>query len=88
MEERAMADAGLSEAVLVAYAQREADPVPGSRRALRVPLSNADIEGGVDEHGAYIRCRFDLPAGSFATTVMEEIMKTAAVRADGEGEED
>ncbi len=52
--------------------------VPGVRRALRVPLSLPDIEAGVDEHGAYIKCVFELPRGAFATTVMSEIMKHEA----------
>jgi tRNA(Glu) U13 pseudouridine synthase TruD len=29
----------------------------------------------VDEHGAYVRCVFELPRGSFATVVLREIMK-------------
>lgn len=52
--------------------------VAGVRRALRVPLRLPDIEAGVDEHGAYIKCVFELPRGAFATTVMSEIMKTDA----------
>ena len=47
----------------------------GERRPFRVPLTNPDIEAGVDEFGSYIRCAFDLPRGAFATVVMEEIMK-------------
>jgi tRNA pseudouridine13 synthase len=47
----------------------------GKRRALRVPLIDPEVEGGVDEHGAYIRCAFELPRGAFATEVMREVMK-------------
>ncbi|KAA0217263.1 MAG: tRNA pseudouridine(13) synthase TruD [Leptolyngbya sp. PLA3] len=48
----------------------------GTRRALRVRLRSPDVEGGLDEHGAYVRCAFDLPRGAFATEVLREIMKT------------
>lgn len=47
----------------------------GARRALRVPLMNHEVEGGMDEHGGYVRCAFDLPPGSYATVVMREVMK-------------
>ena len=49
--------------------------VEGDRRPYRVPLTDPEIEAGVDEHGSYIRCAFDLPRGAFATVAMEEIMK-------------
>ena len=49
--------------------------VEGDRRPYRVPMTDPQIEAGVDEHGSYIRCAFDLPRGSFATVAMEEIMK-------------
>ena len=56
--------------------KRESDAMMGgTRRPLRVPLRNVEVEGGVDEHGGYVRCAFDLPRGAFATTVMAEIMK-------------
>jgi len=50
----------------------------GTRRPLRVALKDVEVEGGVDEHGGYVRCAFDLPRGAFATTVMAEIMKPTA----------
>jgi tRNA pseudouridine13 synthase len=49
--------------------------VEGERRPLRVPLIDPEIEAGVDEHGAYIRCAFELPRGCFATVVMREVIK-------------
>lgn len=49
--------------------------IRGSRRPLRVPLRYPDVEGGIDEHGHYVRCTFELPRGSFATAVLREIMK-------------
>lgn len=49
----------------------------GARRPLRIPIRNTEIDGGVDEHGNYIRLAFDLPRGSYATIVLREIMKCA-----------
>ncbi len=54
---------------------KQAGLVPGVRRPLRVPVTDTDIEGGIDEHGPYVRVAFDLPAGAYATTVLREIMK-------------
>lgn len=76
-EVAALAGFGLSPEALEGYAKRAWDPEPGQRRPLRVQLTQPDIEAGVDEHGAYIKCRFELPRGSFATTVMDEIIKPA-----------
>lgn len=55
---------------------RDARLIPGARRPLRVPLGDPDVEGGLDEHGPYVRIAFDLPAGAYATSVLGEIMKT------------
>ncbi|MFK7883184.1 MAG: tRNA pseudouridine(13) synthase TruD [Phycisphaerales bacterium] len=49
--------------------------IGGDRRPFRIPVIDPDVEGGVDEHGSYVRCAFELPRGSFATIVMDEIMK-------------
>lgn len=49
--------------------------VEGTRRAFRVPVIDPEVEGGVDEHGSYVRCAFELPRGAFATVVLREIMK-------------
>lgn len=49
--------------------------VQGKRRPLRVPLTNPDIAGGVDEHGSFVRVSFELPKGSYATIALREIMK-------------
>lgn len=46
----------------------------GTRRPLKVRVTNTDAEGGVDEHGAYVRVAFDLPAGAYATTVLSMMM--------------
>lgn len=51
--------------------------IEGARRPLRVAIADIDVEGGIDEHGHYVRCAFDLPRGAFATTVMREVIKPA-----------
>ncbi|HZW10881.1 MAG TPA: tRNA pseudouridine(13) synthase TruD [Phycisphaerales bacterium] len=64
---------GSTEADLLSF-EREGGAVEGARRPLRVPVIDPDVEGGADEHGGYVRCAFELPRGSFATSVMREIM--------------
>jgi tRNA pseudouridine13 synthase len=76
-EEAALADTGVAMDSLD-RAARHFSCLSGSRRAMRIPLIDPEIEGGVDEHGSYVRCAFELPAGSFATVVMREIMKAGA----------
>ena len=49
--------------------------MPGERRAYRVAVIDPEIEGGADEHGTYIRMAFELPPGSYATSVIREIAK-------------
>ncbi|MEM6552028.1 MAG: tRNA pseudouridine(13) synthase TruD [Planctomycetota bacterium] len=49
--------------------------VEGSRRPLRVPLTDPDLSAGSDDRGPYIKLRFTLPRGSFATIALREIMK-------------
>ncbi|HTW95580.1 MAG TPA: tRNA pseudouridine(13) synthase TruD [Tepidisphaeraceae bacterium] len=50
--------------------------IKGARRPLRVRPSDVELSAGVDEHGAHITVAFSLPAGSFATVLLREIMKT------------
>lgn len=50
--------------------------VKGARRALRVQPSDTHLASGVDEHGPHITVAFTLPAGSYATVLMRELMKT------------
>lgn len=73
LESDALASAGLSEDDLTE--SNQAELVPGVRRPLRVPLADPDVEGGLDEHGGYVRVAFDLPGGAYATAVLREIMK-------------
>lgn len=52
------------------------DSVGGTRRPLRTIVTDPEVEGGVDDNGHYIRCAFDLPAGSFATMLVRELLKS------------
>ena len=54
---------------------RDAKLIPGGRRPLRVAVGDPEVEGGLDEHGGYVRVAFDLPSGAYATSVLREIMK-------------
>lgn len=67
--------------------------IKGSRRPLRVRPTAVQVEGGVDQYGSYVTTAFELPAGSFATSVLREVMKNddglVATRAiDEPGEEE
>lgn len=72
------------------------DSVAGTRRPLRTLVTDPEIEGGVDQHGHFIRCAFDLPAGSFATMLVRELLKSDRIECgqslsyalDGSVEED
>jgi tRNA pseudouridine13 synthase len=59
----------------------------GVRRPLRVPVRQAQVSGGVDEHGSFVRLAFDLERGSFATMVLREIMKQTAIDVSDTDEE-
>ncbi len=73
IERQVLANAGLApEAFRVEGRVR----VKGTRRALRVRPEGLELAGGVDEFGPYIAVAFSLPAGSFATVLMREIMRT------------
>ncbi len=66
---------GVTPEKLTEFEQRRPNRLAGARRPLRVPLTDPDVEGGIDEHGHYVRLAFDLPRGAFATEVLREIMK-------------
>lgn len=72
----ALTRAGVTPEDLERFDRTSRDLINGTRRALRARVTHTQVEGGVDEHGAYVRCAFDLPKGSFATVVMGEVMKT------------
>jgi tRNA pseudouridine13 synthase len=48
----------------------------GGRRPLRVRPEDVDLAGGVDQFGQHITVAFTLPAGSFATIFLREVMKS------------
>lgn len=50
--------------------------VKGARRPLRVRPEDVELSAGADDHGNYITVAFTLPAGSFATVLLNELMKT------------
>lgn len=81
-DDAALASAGLTVEQLIAFDEQAPGMVEGARRPLRVPVTDADLEAGLDEHGTYIRVAFDLPRGAFATVVLDEIMK------NGQGEDE
>jgi tRNA pseudouridine13 synthase len=49
--------------------------VKGARRSLRVRPVDVELAAGVDEHGPHVTAAFTLPAGSFATVFLRELMK-------------
>jgi tRNA pseudouridine13 synthase len=75
VEVEALAGTGVTIEHIAAWEKRTKTPAPGARRPLRIPLLDPDVEGGADEHGEYVRVAFELPAGSYATVVLREIMK-------------
>ena len=85
VELAALGALGVSVDQLNIFDERSRHTLDGKRRALRVPVMDPEVEGGVDEHGAYVRCAFELPRGSFATVVLREVMKPPVV--SGEWEE-
>jgi tRNA pseudouridine13 synthase len=80
-EEAALAESGVGVEALRAFEERRRGRLTGERKPLRVPVMDAIVEGGVDEHGHYVRVAFDLPRGAFATSVIREITKV-----EGRGE--
>ncbi|MEO0966353.1 MAG: tRNA pseudouridine(13) synthase TruD [Planctomycetota bacterium] len=58
------------------HAKLRALNVEGARRPLRIPLNDAEVSAGANEHGPYLRLGFTLPKGAFATVVCREVMQT------------
>lgn len=75
VEAAALGETGVPLDAMERFSARSGQRITGARRAMRVPLLDPEVEGGVDEHGHYVRCAFELPAGAFATIVMREVMK-------------
>lgn len=80
LEQGLLRQTGVDEDALARARELTGSDMPGERRALRVPLIDPEVEGGMDEHGQYVRCAFELPKGAFATVVMREIIKSGAAR--------
>jgi tRNA pseudouridine13 synthase len=57
------------------FKQEARDRAKGARRPLRVQPKDVQLAAGVDEHGAHITAAFTLPAGSYATVLLRELMK-------------
>jgi len=76
MEAEALAKAGVSEEQLAGPNDEVKTSAEGKRRPLRILLKDPDVEGGVDERGPYIKTRFELPRGAYATMVLREVMKS------------
>ena len=49
----------------------------GSRRPLRVPVDNTEVTEGNDERGFFVLAQFELPAGSYATTLIESLLNAS-----------
>ena len=49
----------------------------GARRPLRVPVDNTEVTVGSDERGCFVLAQFDLPAGSYATTLIESLLNVS-----------
>jgi len=79
-EQAALDSTGVTLEALTDFSRKLSDPVPGKRRPLRIPIAYPDAEGGTDEHGHYVKVVFELPAGSFATVVLRELMKPELVK--------
>ncbi len=89
VEIRALEAEGLTVDDLGGVSTGMVELMPGVRRPLRVAVMLPEVEGGVDEHGAYVRVAFELARGAYATEVLEEIMKLEVGEGDGdEGEEE
>lgn len=84
IEDRALHESGAGVEDIAGFVRRTRADVQGARRPLRVPITVVDVEGGVDEHGGYVKCAFELPRGSFATVAMEEVMKSGKTQGRGD----
>ena len=72
IEQEVMTAAGLAPADLRVAGRLK---VKGARRPLRVRPMDVELAAGVDGHGAHITAAFTLPAGSYATMFLREVMK-------------
>jgi tRNA pseudouridine13 synthase len=73
IEEAVMTDAGTTKEALVAAAKTCG--FRGERRALRVPL--AELDWSLEDSA--LTLSFALPPGAYATSVLQELMKTDTI---------
>ncbi|MEE2819918.1 MAG: tRNA pseudouridine(13) synthase TruD [Planctomycetota bacterium] len=73
IEQRVLAESGVTAQQLEQVKQI----MSGSRRPLRVPVSQPTLTSGVDDHGDFIRVQFELPAGSYATVLIDELLNVS-----------
>jgi tRNA pseudouridine13 synthase len=73
VEQEVFASAGLSPGD---FRSPHLGKVRGARRPLRVRPESVELAAGVDEHGPHVTVAFTLPAGSFATMFLRELMKS------------
>ena len=73
VEQRVLAESG----VTIQQLEQVKQIMSGSRRPLRVPVSQSTLTSGVDEHGDFIRVQFELPAGSYATVLIDELLNVS-----------
>jgi tRNA pseudouridine13 synthase len=66
------------------FKQEGRDRAKGARRPLRVQPRDLQLAAGVDEFGEHITVAFTLPAGSYATVLLRELMKSDQKEASDE----
>lgn len=80
LEARVLEEAGADPREL----QEGAFAPSGGRRSLRARLDDASLVEGADELGPWLELRFALPAGAYATSVLEEVCKERLLVATAE----
>jgi len=74
IEQAVLADCGIDPGL---FTMRHRFPLEGARRPLRVPLGQPRVTTGDDATGSFLELQFDLPPGSYATSVTREVCKSA-----------
>lgn len=72
LEAQVLVDNGLSSEVFNSRGGAQED---GARRPLRVPIGDTACVMSEDEHGPCLELRFELPSGSYATSLLNEVCK-------------
>lgn len=79
IERRALADAGVAPRDFLVPAMPEAGS-GGARREILAPLAQVDLDAGDDEAGGFVRLKFFLAKGAYATCLLREVMKADVSR--------